>query len=56
MGIFIAGVNHNFENTSLVLLTKLKYRILFKTTTKISDRFHAFPWPHQTTAKPEIVP
>ena len=53
MGIFIAGVNHTFENTSLVFLIKWKYQITFKIPTKISEIFPVFPWCLQTTA--EIV-
>jgi len=54
MEIFIAGVNHAVKNTSVVLLTKLIYRVPSKIPTKISDSFPASPWFLQASA--EIVP
>ena len=54
MDTFIAVVNHNFENTSLVLLTKRKYQVPSKTPTKVYESVPAFPWSLQATA--ETVP
>jgi len=54
LGIFIVGVNHTFENISLVLLIKRKYQIPSKIPKNISERFTAFLWSLQTSA--EILP
>ena len=54
MDIFFVGVNHNFGNISLVLLTNPIYQVPTETATKIYESFPAFPWPLQTTA--ETVP
>jgi hypothetical protein len=52
--IFIAGVNHTFENTSVVLQTKRKYQVLYNTPSNIYESLPAFPWSLQTSAA--IVP
>jgi hypothetical protein len=54
MDIFIAGVNHTFENISLVLQTKRKYQVFSTTPSKIYESLPAFPWSNQTSA--QIVP
>jgi hypothetical protein len=54
MEIFISGVNHTFENTSLVLQTKRKYHVLSNTQSKIFESLPAFSWSLQTSA--DIVP
>jgi hypothetical protein len=54
MGIFIAGVNHTFENISVVLLTKPIYRVPSKIPTKMLQIIPDFPWSLQTTAEIEL--
>jgi hypothetical protein len=43
MDIFIAGVNHTFENTSVVLQTKRKDQVPSNVLTKIYESLPAFP-------------
>jgi hypothetical protein len=53
LGIFNAGVNRHFENTSLALLMKRKYQIPSNISTKVAETFFGFPWSIQTVVEIE---
>jgi hypothetical protein len=49
--IYVAVVNHTFENISMVLLIKPIYEVPSKMPTKMYESFPGFPWSLQKSAE-----